>query len=736
MKHLILKSGIFKYLNDGNKVTDNEVDLRTWLYRELKRFGFSPNDPCCDEDDTPTSTVENTDTRLTNPHVNGSNLCFDILNVITNTTTVNAVCIPLEDINIVTSISLNNTNLEYVDEDGDTTSINLCPVVEACETVTTVVDNEDGTFTYTNEAGTSVTINTGGVETLTTLDSATLNGSNVLTIQYTGENGLPQSVSVNLSSLATDINIASMAYNPLTGVITITETDSTIHTVDIGPTLATNGLQMIGNDIGLGGSLIQATNIDGLSLVPNTGYAITFTNLASMFINSINGVGNTGTFLTSPTNSLLYFENGTERAGFEATLGGGTNSSLFAQTSSGVPQLNILDVTPSSINLLLDTASDFRINNIPGTTNQVLTSQGASVPPIWQSISALISANNGTSLSGSTVQLGGNLLQNTTVTNNGFSLSIAGTTSTIFASDGKIRINNPGTAPANLSPSGALRVQIGNGGNHLDSGVYINGASGSVGLRMNQNSYIQLGDGNTAGINTANIREEAGVLVVRTGNSNPSLSLSTNPSFSAATRIYNVTNIIPQQLGYAPDQIGNAHFNVWCALSSISQQQTGIRIIRGVPPTANYFTQYIQSSNGSLAWNSGVQGASNNDVGDTKRMELTNDGKLGINTTSAPLSNLEVSGSIGTTITTHNTANPTITDAFTQYFTTGASGTFTLTSGAILGRIYNLINYSGVNITLTSNVENGNGSTTNTLNSNARFQIQWTGAKWILLNGA
>jgi hypothetical protein len=348
-----------------------------------------------------------------------------------------------------------------------------------------------------------------------------------------------------------------------------------------------------------------------------------------------------------------------------------------------------------------------------------------------------LTANNGLNKSTDTNwQLGGNLLQNTTITNNGFNLLIAGTTTSSFLSDGRLLINNNGVAPANLSPSGALRVQIGDNGNHLTSGVYINGASGSVGLRMNFLNYIQLGDGNVAGVNTANIREESGVLVVRTGNSNPSLSLSTNPSFSAATRIYNTTNIIPQQLGYAPDQLGNAHFNVWCALNSIAQQQTGIRIIRGVPPTANYFTQYIQSSNASLAWNSGVQGAGNNDVGDAKRMELTNDGKLGINTSSVPLSNLEVNGSFGSSITTHNSLDPTITDAYTQYFITGASGTFTLTPGAVIGRIYNLINYSGVNLTLTSNVENGNGSTTTTLNSNARFQIQWTGAKWILLNGA
>lgn len=365
----------------------------------------------------------------------------------------------------------------------------------------------------------------------------------------------------------------------------------------------------------------------------------------------------------------------------------------------------------------------------PGTNGTFLGISGGNLSYLS------LTANNGLNKSTDTNwQLGGSLLQNTTITNNGFNLLISGTTSTSFLSDGRLLINNNGVAPTNLSPSGALRVQIGDNGNHLTSGVYINGASGSVGLRMNLSNYIQLGDGSTVGVNTANIREEAGVLVVRTANSNPSLSLSTNPNFSAATRIYNATNIIPQQLGYAPDQLGNSHFNVWCALNSIAQQQTGIRIIRGVPPTANYFTQYIQSSNGSLAWNSGVQGAGNNDVGDAKRMELTNDGKLGVNTTSAPLSNLEVNGSFAASITTHNSADPTITDSYTQYFITGASGTFTLTPGAVVGRIYNLVNYSGVNITLSSNIINGNGSTTNILNSNARYQIQWNGSNWIILN--
>ncbi|MGJ8685810.1 MAG: hypothetical protein ACSHWW_14360, partial [Nonlabens sp.] len=71
----------------------------------------------------------------------------------------------------LTTLVLNadDTNLDYTDEDGTTTQLDFTDLVANLETITTLVDNTDGTFTYTNEAGTPVTIDTNAVETLTTL---------------------------------------------------------------------------------------------------------------------------------------------------------------------------------------------------------------------------------------------------------------------------------------------------------------------------------------------------------------------------------------------------------------------------------------------------------------------------------------------------------------------------------------------------------------------------------------
>jgi hypothetical protein len=59
----------------------------------------------------------------------------------------------------VTYIS-NTETFTYIDDNGDVQVINFEDIVADNETVTTIVDNGNGTFTYTNEAGTQVTIST------------------------------------------------------------------------------------------------------------------------------------------------------------------------------------------------------------------------------------------------------------------------------------------------------------------------------------------------------------------------------------------------------------------------------------------------------------------------------------------------------------------------------------------------------------------------------------------------
>lgn len=73
-------------------------------------------------------------------------------------------------------------------------------------------------------------------ETLTALDDITLVGT-TLSIFYTGENGVQQVKSIDIGSL--DINVGSLSYDPISGVITLIETDGTVHTVDIGPFVET-----------------------------------------------------------------------------------------------------------------------------------------------------------------------------------------------------------------------------------------------------------------------------------------------------------------------------------------------------------------------------------------------------------------------------------------------------------------------------------------------------------------
>ena len=73
---------------------------------------------------------------------------------------------------IITSTDLDNTGgnvtynpitnqFTYIDNDGNVQVINFEEIVQNNETITTFVDNGDGTVTYTNEAGVAVTVNMG-----------------------------------------------------------------------------------------------------------------------------------------------------------------------------------------------------------------------------------------------------------------------------------------------------------------------------------------------------------------------------------------------------------------------------------------------------------------------------------------------------------------------------------------------------------------------------------------------
>ena len=88
-------------------------------------------------------------------------------------------------------LNFNGTSIDYKDEDGVTTNLDLCNVVDNCETVTTMVDNGDGTYSYFNEDGAQTIIKTnsnGGGNLNETVTEIRLN-FNGTSIDYIDERG-------------------------------------------------------------------------------------------------------------------------------------------------------------------------------------------------------------------------------------------------------------------------------------------------------------------------------------------------------------------------------------------------------------------------------------------------------------------------------------------------------------------------------------------------------------------
>ncbi|MFD2603132.1 beta strand repeat-containing protein, partial [Flavobacterium suzhouense] len=75
--------------------------------------------------------------------------------------------------------------LTYTAENGFNTVIDLDAVVKASETVTTLVDNGNGTVTFTNEAGVATTINLAGGTQGVGIASTVDNGNGTFTLHYT-----------------------------------------------------------------------------------------------------------------------------------------------------------------------------------------------------------------------------------------------------------------------------------------------------------------------------------------------------------------------------------------------------------------------------------------------------------------------------------------------------------------------------------------------------------------------
>ncbi|MEP3235837.1 beta strand repeat-containing protein [Nonlabens ulvanivorans] len=260
--------------------------------------------------ETITTLVDNTDGTFTYTNEAGTPVTIDTNAAETLTTLV---------------LNADDTNLDYTDEDGVTTQLDFTALVQNLETITTLVDNTDGTFTYTNEAGTPVTINTNAAETLTTL---VLNADDT-NLDYTDEDGV--TTQLDFTSLVQNLETITTLVDNTDGTFTYTNEAGTPVTIDTNAAETLTTLVLNADDTNL-----DYTDEDGVTtqldftalvqnletittLVDNTDGTFTYTNEAGTPVTiDTNAAETLTTFVqddTSATGEITY----TDEAGNPST---------------------------------------------------------------------------------------------------------------------------------------------------------------------------------------------------------------------------------------------------------------------------------------------------------------------------------------------------------------------------------------------------------------------------------
>ncbi|MEP0380123.1 MAG: hypothetical protein ABJD26_03120 [Nonlabens ulvanivorans] len=260
--------------------------------------------------ETITTLVDNTDGTFTYTNEAGTPVTIDTNAAETLTTLV---------------LNADDTNLDYTDEDGVTTQLDFTALVQNLETITTLVDNTDGTFTYTNEAGTPVTINTNAAETLTTL---VLNADDT-NLDYTDEDGV--TTQLDFTALVQNLETITTLVDNTDGTFTYTNEAGTPVTIDTNAAETLTTLVLNADDTNL-----DYTDEDGVTtqldftalvqnletittLVDNTDGTFTYTNEAGTPVTiDTNAAETLTTFVqddTSATGEITY----TDEAGNPST---------------------------------------------------------------------------------------------------------------------------------------------------------------------------------------------------------------------------------------------------------------------------------------------------------------------------------------------------------------------------------------------------------------------------------
>ena len=330
------------------------------------------------------------------------------------------------------------------------TDIDFCPAVKSCETVTTLINNGDGTYTYTNEIGTSTIIAVLTTEKLTIGGTLFPIGTNIQTIlnALTTLAHVPvttvDSGSINFIQSGTDNQTITAEINGIAtataGQIPTTDGSGNIVWSTVTPN-ANNGLNIDGVNVQLGGILVENTSIDNgvYNLVDTVTDPLNNVLTEGNYYDNINfgsGFSVRETKLENATEQAyvneLWFGDG---AGAKPTIEWFATNTLTGKYSS--MQLKPLSVNLESNNLVQIVVSDVNgtlVINPPnfGTANagDVLTLMPTG-ETLWQAANNSVTADNGLSVNSGVVELGGILYKDTLIedtTNNTNSLLIGTTT--------------------------------------------------------------------------------------------------------------------------------------------------------------------------------------------------------------------------------------------------------------------------------------------------------------------
>ncbi|WP_270088638.1 hypothetical protein [Sphingobacterium sp. SYP-B4668] len=353
--------------------------------------------------ETLTTVVENADGTFTYKDEQGNSTTIDVSNLETLTTI---------------ALNADNTNIDYKDEDGNITQLNLTALVKNLETLTTVVENADGTFTYKDEQGNSTTIDVSNLETLTTI---ALNADNT-NIDYKDEDG--NITQLNLTALVKNLETLTTVVENADGTFTYKDEQGNSTTIDVSnlETLTTIALNADNTNIDYKDEDGNITQLNLTALVKN---------LETLTSVSIDNNAGTLTYVDEDGDSnVLNLANLIKAQGKDLTAADGAAATIEV-ASGGVK--SVLVETSLRVKAESITTSQIKDGTIApidiakaGNDQVLVTDENGNPKWVPQSdIATEITADNGLGAIANNVQLGGKLLKETIITQDGQKLEIA-----------------------------------------------------------------------------------------------------------------------------------------------------------------------------------------------------------------------------------------------------------------------------------------------------------------------